>query len=128
MARIIPNENTWIGFAADAGIVDQDAPKASEVADAIDLASLVHQPSTPLRAATRCPLPRSTVSSRPALLAPRRRRSTRTSTETTRTTLLAWETLPRGQRGYIPTSRRPVRRQGSQQPADRTATRSRSGR
>ena len=38
MARIIPNENTWIGFAT-VQPVDLAAPKASEVAAAVDLTS-----------------------------------------------------------------------------------------
>jgi hypothetical protein len=37
MARIIPNENTWIGFAAANSITNINAPTAAQVAAAIDL-------------------------------------------------------------------------------------------
>lgn len=37
MARIIPNENTWIGFAADGTITNINAPTAAQVAGAVDL-------------------------------------------------------------------------------------------
>jgi hypothetical protein len=37
MARIIPNENTWIGFAADGSIANIAAPTAAQVAAAVDL-------------------------------------------------------------------------------------------
>lgn len=37
MARLIPNENTWIGFAADGAITDISAPTTAQVAAAIDL-------------------------------------------------------------------------------------------
>lgn len=37
MARLIPNENTWIGFAPDTGVVAVGSPTAAEVAAAIDL-------------------------------------------------------------------------------------------
>src|SRR3982750_1728185 len=36
MARIIPNENTWIGFTT-ADITDLDSPTAAQVAACIDL-------------------------------------------------------------------------------------------
>lgn len=41
MSRIIPNENTWVGFAADTGIVAIDSPKVSEIAAALDLTCFV---------------------------------------------------------------------------------------
>lgn len=37
MSRIIPNENTWIGFAAAGAITNLAAPTASQVAAAVDL-------------------------------------------------------------------------------------------
>lgn len=37
MARLIPNENTWIGFAADGSITNIAAPTAAQVAAAVDL-------------------------------------------------------------------------------------------
>ena len=36
MARIIPNENTWIGFSI-ASIADIEAPTAAQIAAAVDL-------------------------------------------------------------------------------------------
>lgn len=41
MARIIPNENTWIGFAADGVITNIDAPTAANVTAATDLTGFV---------------------------------------------------------------------------------------
>jgi len=41
MARIIPNENTWVGFAADGTITDINAPTAAQIAAAIDLTPYV---------------------------------------------------------------------------------------
>lgn len=37
MARIIPNENTWIGFSPDTGITDYQAPTATAVAACVPL-------------------------------------------------------------------------------------------
>src|SRR3982751_2275470 len=37
MARLIPNENTWIGFAADGAITNINAPTTAQVAAAVDL-------------------------------------------------------------------------------------------
>lgn len=37
MARIIPNENTWIGFAADGAITDIAAPTAAQITAAVNL-------------------------------------------------------------------------------------------
>ena len=37
MARLIPNENTWIGFAADGAITNINSPTAAQIAAAIDL-------------------------------------------------------------------------------------------
>lgn len=41
MARIIPNENTWIGFVATGTITDIHAPTAANVAAATDLTGFV---------------------------------------------------------------------------------------
>ena len=37
MARLIPNENTWIGFAAAGGVTNIQAPTAAQVAGAVEL-------------------------------------------------------------------------------------------
>lgn len=41
MARIIPNENTWVGFAAEGAITNLSAPTAAMVTAAIDLTPFV---------------------------------------------------------------------------------------
>jgi hypothetical protein len=41
MARIIPNENTWVGFAAAGAITNISAPTAAQVAAATDLTGFV---------------------------------------------------------------------------------------
>jgi hypothetical protein len=41
MARLIPNENTWVGFAAQGSITNIAAPTASQVAAATDLTGFV---------------------------------------------------------------------------------------
>lgn len=41
MARIIPNENTWVGFAASGSITNINAPTAAQVAAAVDLTPFV---------------------------------------------------------------------------------------
>lgn len=39
MARLIPNENTWVGFAT--AVADISAPTAAEISNAVDLTSYV---------------------------------------------------------------------------------------
>jgi hypothetical protein len=41
MARLIPNENTWVGFAAQGSITNIAAPTAAQVAAATDLTGFV---------------------------------------------------------------------------------------
>ena len=41
MARIIPNENTWVGFAAAGSITNISAPTAAQIAAAVDLTGFV---------------------------------------------------------------------------------------
>lgn len=103
MARIIPNENTWIGFAADSGVVDIDAPKVAEVAAAIDLTGWCISLNASSRGNT-VPTPAfdslfetSTAGTSAATFDADFYRDDEDDT--------AWETLPRGQRGYFIISR-----------------------
>lgn len=41
MARLIPNENTWVGFAAAGSIANINAPTAAQIAAAVNLTSFV---------------------------------------------------------------------------------------
>lgn len=41
MARLIPNENTWVGFAAEGAITDPTAPTAAQVAAADEVTSFL---------------------------------------------------------------------------------------
>lgn len=99
MARIIPNENTWIGFAADGGILDQDSPKASEIAAAIDLTGYCISLNASARGNT-VPTPAfdslfetSTAGTSAATFDADFYRDDEDDT--------AWETLPRGTRGFF---------------------------
>jgi len=96
MARIIPNENTWIGFTA-AVVADISAPKAATLAAAIDLTG--HCIS--LNASARG----NTVPT-PSFDSLFETSTTGTSAATFDADFyrddeddLAWETLPRGTRG-----------------------------
>ncbi len=103
MARIIPNENTWVGFAAAGSISDISAPTESQVAAAVDLTGFVISLNASSRGNT-VPTP-----SFDSLF--------ETSTSGTSAATfdadfyrddeddLAWETLPRGTRGFFIISR-----------------------
>ena len=99
MARIIPNENTWIGFAPDAGIADIESPKASEIAAAQDLTGWCISLNASSRGNT-VPTPAfdslfetSTAGTSAATFDADFYRDDEDDT--------AWETLPRGQRGFF---------------------------
>jgi hypothetical protein len=103
MARIIPNENTWVGFAAAGSITDINAPTAAQVAGAIDLTPFVISLNASSRGNT-VPTP-----SFDSLF--------ETSTSGTSAATFdadfyrddeddaAWEALPRGTRGFFIISR-----------------------
>lgn len=103
MARIIPNENTWIGFAADGSITNISAPTASQVAAAIDLTGF----AISLNASSRG----NTVPT-PAFDSLFETSTAGTSAATFDADFYrddedddAWETLPRGTRGHFIISR-----------------------
>lgn len=103
MARLIPNENTWIGFAADGAISDKDAPTAAEVAGAIDLTGYTISLNASSRGNT-VPTPSfdtlfetSTSGTSSATFDADFYRDDEDDT--------AWETLPRGTRGFFIISR-----------------------
>jgi|SRR5262245_19365146 len=103
MARIIPNENTWIGFAPDAGVGDIDAPTAAEVAAAVDLTHWCISLNASSRGNT-VPTPSfdslfetSTAGTSAATFDADFYRDDEDDT--------AWDTLPRGQRGFFIISR-----------------------
>ena len=99
MARIIPNENTWVGFAAAGGVANIHAPTAAQVAAAVDLTGFVISLNASSRGNT-VPTP-----SFDSLF--------ETSTSGTSAATFdadfyrdddddeAWETLPRGTRGFF---------------------------
>lgn len=103
MARIIPNENTWIGFAASGGIASISAPTAAEITAATDLTPFVISLNASSRGNT-VPTPSF---------------DTLFETTTTGTSAAtfdadfyrddedddAWELLPRGTRGFFIISR-----------------------
>jgi len=103
MARIIPNENTWVGFAAAGSITNIAAPTAAQVAGAVDLTGYVISLNASSRGNT-VPTP-----SFDSLF--------ETSTSGTSAATfdadfyrddeddLAWETLPRGTHGFFLISR-----------------------
>lgn len=103
MARIIPNENTWIGFAANGTIASIAAPTAAEITAATDLTPFVISLNASSRGNT-VPTPSF---------------DTLFETTTTGTSAAtfdadfyrddedddAWELLPRGTRGFFIISR-----------------------
>lgn len=101
MARLIPNENTWIGFAT--AIADKEAPTASEVAAAKELTSYCISLNASSRGNT-VPTPAfdslfetSTAGTSAASFDADFYRDDEDDE--------AWETLPRGTRGYFLISR-----------------------
>jgi len=98
MARIIPNENTWIGFSI-ASIADIEAPTSAQVAAAIDLTGFCISLNASSRGNT-VPTPAfdslfetSTAGTSAATFDADFYRDDDTDT--------AWETLPRGTRGFF---------------------------
>ncbi len=103
MARIIPNENTWIGFAANGAIANISAPTAAEVTAATDVTPFVIS----LNASSRG----NTVPT-PSFDSLFETTTTGTSAATFDADFYrddedddAWELLPRGTRGYFIISR-----------------------
>lgn len=101
MARIIPNENTWIGFAADDAITlaQMTAPPASAIAAAIDLTGFCISLNASSRGNT-VPTPSfdslfetSTTGTSAATFDADFYRDDAVDND------IAWDTLPRGQRG-----------------------------
>lgn len=98
MARIIPNENTWIGFTT-ADLADPSAPTAAEVAACVDLTGF----AISLNASARG----NTVPT-PAFDTLFETTTSGTSAATFDADFyrddendLAWDTLPRGTRGFF---------------------------
>lgn len=103
MARLIPNENTWIGFAAANSITNIAAPTAAQVAAAIDLTGHCISLNASSRGNT-VPTPSfdslfetSTAGTSAATFDADFYRDD--------TDDLAWDTLPRGTRGFFIISR-----------------------
>lgn len=103
MARIIPNENTWIGFAASGGVADISAPTAAEVAGAVDLTGFTISLNASSRGNT-VPTPSfdtlfetNTIGTSAATFDADFYRDDTTDT--------AWTTLPRGTAGFFLISR-----------------------
>lgn len=103
MARIIPNENTWIGFAADGSITNLNAPTAAQVAAAVDLTGFTISLNASSRGNT---VPTPSFDSLFETTASGTSAATfdadfyRDDEDDT-----AWETLPRGTRGFFIISR-----------------------
>jgi hypothetical protein len=102
MARIIPNENTWIGFTT-AAIVDPSAPTSAQVAACVDLTGYCISLNASSRGNT-VPTPAfdslfetSTAGTSAATFDADFYRDDEDDT--------AWETLPRGTRGTFMISR-----------------------
>lgn len=103
MVRIIPNENTWVGFAASGSITNITAPTMAQVAGAVDLTGFVIS----LNASSRG----NTVPT-PSFDSLFETTTSGTSAATFDADFyrdddddLAWETLPRGTRGFFIISR-----------------------
>jgi hypothetical protein len=103
MARIIPNENTWIGFAAANSITNISAPTAAQIAAAVDLTGY----TISLNASSRG----NTVPT-PAFDTLFETSTSGTSSATFDADFYrddeddeAWESLPRGTRGFFVISR-----------------------
>lgn len=103
MARIIPNENTWVGFVPEGTITNISAPTAANIAAAVDLTSFVIS----LNASSR-----GNVVPTPAFDSLFETSTSGTSAATFDADFYrdddddtAWETLPRGTRGHMIISR-----------------------
>jgi len=103
MARIIPNENTWIGFAAAGSITNIASPTAAQVAGAVDLTGYTISLNASSRGNT-VPTPSfdslfetSTSGTSAATFDADFYRDDEDDT--------AWELLPRGTRGHFIVSR-----------------------
>lgn len=103
MARIIPNENTWIGFAADGAITNIAAPTAAQITAAVNLTGFCISLNASSRGNT---IPTPSFDSLFETTA------SGTSAATfdadfyrDDTTDTAWTTLPRGTRGFFIVSR-----------------------
>lgn len=102
MARLIPNENTWVGFATTIAAADLE-PTAAEVTAAVDLTPFVISLNASSRGNT-VPTPSfdslfetSTAGTSAATFDADFYRDDDADT--------AWETLPRGTKGYFIVSR-----------------------
>lgn len=105
MARIIPNENTYIAFAADGSITDINAPTAAQIAAAVNLTGFCISLNASSRGNT-VPTPAfdslfetSTAGTSAATFDADFYRDDEDGEDT------AWETLPRGTRGFFIISR-----------------------
>jgi hypothetical protein len=105
LARIIPNENTWIGFATDGTITTINAPTAAQVAAAKDLTGWCISLNASSRGNT-VPTPSfdslfetSTAGTSAATFDADFYRDDGANNDD------AWDTLPRGTRGYFIISR-----------------------
>jgi len=103
MARLIPNENTWVGFLPEASLADHTAPTALEVAAAEDLTGFLIS----LNASSR-----GNAVPTPAFDSLFETSTAGTSSATFDADFYrddendaAWELLPRGTRGYFLVSR-----------------------
>lgn len=103
MARIIPNENTWVGFAADNGVADIANPTAGEITAAVNLTPFVISLNASSQGNT-VPTPSfdtlfetSTAGTSAATFEADFYRDDDSDT--------AWETLPRGTHGFFVISR-----------------------
>lgn len=103
MARIIPNENTWIGFVPGEAITDIAAPTAANVAAAVNLTGFTISLNASSQGNT-VPTPSfdslfetSTAGTSAATFSADFYRDDEEDT--------AWTTLPRGTRGYFIISR-----------------------
>lgn len=103
MARLIPNENTWVGFIPQGVSVDVDGPTAAQIAAATDLTGFVISLNASSRGNT-VPTPSfdslfetSTAGTSAATFDADFYRDDEDDA--------AWELLPRGSRGYFVVSR-----------------------
>lgn len=103
MARLIPNENTWVGFVPDSGITNVHAPTAAQVSAAQEVTSFLISLNASSRGNT-VPTPAfdtlfetSTAGTSAATFDADFYRDDENDD--------AWELLPRGTRGYFIISR-----------------------
>jgi hypothetical protein len=105
MSRLIPNERTWVGFAL--AVADITAPKAAEVAAAIDLTCLIISLNA---SATGNTVPTPAFCSLFETSVPGTSTATFTADfyrddDTGTTGDAAWKALPRGTKGFFVISR-----------------------